>query len=325
MRAIVQREYGGADTLRVGEIERPVPGPDEVLIRVRAAAIDRGTWHLMTGRPYLVRLAGFGLRAPKTPVPGLDAAGTVEEVGSGVTGLSPGDDVFGIAKGSLAEFAVASEKKLTKKPEEMGFPSAGALSVSGLTALQGLLDVGRLESGQTVLVIGASGGVGSHAVQIAAAHGATVTGVASAAKADLVRDLGADHVIDYRSEDFADGARRYDLILDTGGNTPIRRLRRALAPRGTLVIVGGESAGPWLGGVDRQLRAMALAPFVGQRLTTFVSKERREDLDRLAALASAGRLTPALDSVRPLDEVTAAMRDLEAGRIRGKVAIAVTG
>src|SRR5690349_7754477 len=249
MQAIVQRRYGTVpeEVLRLERIARPHPAVSEVLIQVRAAGLDRGTWHLMAGQPYLMRL-GFGFRGPRNRVPGLDVAGTVVAAGPGATRFAVGDEVFGIARGSFAEYAVAREAKLARKPAALTFAQAAALAVSGLTALQGLRDAGRLKPGgpgqpqRKVLVIGASGGVGSYAVQLAKAFGAEVTGVGSTAKADLVRALGADHVIDYHKQDFADGRQRYDLILDTGGNTPLSRLRRALMPRGTLVIAGGEGA-----------------------------------------------------------------------------------
>ena len=270
MQAIIQKEYGTADVLRVAEIDRPVIEADQVLVQVQAAGLDRGTWHLMAGMPYAARLA-VGLRAPKNAVPGLDVAGVVVAVGSEVTRFQPGDEVFGISKGSFAEFAAAREDKLARKPSNLSFEQAAAVPVSGMTALRGLCDVGRLEEGQKVLIVGASGGVGSYAVQIAKALGAEVTGVCSTGKLDLVRSIGADHVIDYSQEDFADGDKRYDLILDIGGNSTLSRLRRALTPKGTLVIVGGEDRGRWIG-MDRQLRALALSPFVGQRLTTSAPK-----------------------------------------------------
>src|SRR5690349_10260362 len=243
MRAIVQHRYGTVpeEVLRLERITCPRPAAGEVLVKVLAAGVDRGTWHLMAGQPYLMRL-GFGFRGPRIRVPGLDVAGTVEATGPGVTRFAVGDEVFGIARGSFAEYAVAREAKLARKPAALTFAQAAALAVSGLTALQGLRDAGHIQAGQKVLVIGASGGVGSYAVQLAKVFGAEVTGVASTAKADLVRTIGADHVIDYHKQDFADGRQRYDLILDISGNTPLSRLRRALTPRGTLVIAGGEGA-----------------------------------------------------------------------------------
>jgi NADPH:quinone reductase-like Zn-dependent oxidoreductase len=319
MQAIVQAEYGSADVLRLEEIDRPTIAEDEVLVRVHAAGLDRGTWHLMTGLPYLGRLA-FGLRRPKKPVPGLDVAGTVVGVGARVTRFEVGDEVFGISKGSFAEYARAREAKLARKPANLTFDQAAVVAVSGLPALRGLHDVGRVESGQQVLIVGASGGVGTFAVQVAKASGAEVTGVSSTAKLDLVRSIGADHVIDYTQDDFADGPQRYDLILDIGGSSPLSRLRRALTPSGTLVIVGGEDAGN-LTGMSRQLRALALSPFVRQRLTMLTPKEHHADLERLAQLIEAGELTPIIDKTYPLHQVSDAMRYLEAGHARGKLVI----
>ena len=238
MRAIVQREYGNADVLELAEIDRPTIKAGEVLVRVRAAGVDRGTWHLMAGKPYVMRLA-FGLRGPRRAVPGLDLAGVVVAAGSDVTRFKPGDEVFGIGKGSFAEYTAAREDKLAHKPSNLTFEQAAAMSVSGQTALRGLRDVGHLTAGQHVLIIGASGGVGTYAVQIAKALGAEVTGVCSTAKMDLVRSIGADHVIDYTHDDFSDGQQHYDLILDIAGNSTLSRLRRALTPHGTLVIAGG--------------------------------------------------------------------------------------
>ena len=322
MRAVVQDGYGTADVWRVAEIDRPEIGADEVLVEVHAAGLDRGTWHMMTGRPYLGRLA-FGLRTPKNPVPGLDLAGTVASAGSAVTRFTVGDAVYGIGRGSFAEYAAAREDKLARKPANLTFEQAAVVPVSGLTAIHGLTDVGRVEAGQQVLIVGASGGVGTYAVQIAKALGAEVTGVCSAAKVELVQALGADHVIDYSRDDFAAGGRRYDLILDIGGNATLSRLRRALTPKGTLVIVGGEGGGRWTGGIDRQLRALASSPFVGQRLTSFISKERSVDLERLTELIEAGSVTPSIDRVYPLAEAAVAMRRLEAGQARGKLALRI--
>ena len=267
MRAITQSRYGTVpeDVMRLGQVARPGIGDNDVLIRVQAAGVDRGTWHVMAGQPYLMRLLGFGFRGPRNRVPGLDVAGTVVAVGPAVTRFAAGDEVFGVARGSFAEYAAAPEGTLARKPAALSFEQAAAVAVSGLTALQGLRDAGRIKPGQKVLVIGASGGVGSYAVQLASSFGAEVTGVCSTAKADLVRSIGADHVIDYTRADFADGQRHYDLILDIGGNSRLSRLRRALTPRGTLVIVGGEG-GKWTG-VGRQLRALALSVLIRQSST----------------------------------------------------------
>jgi NADPH:quinone reductase-like Zn-dependent oxidoreductase len=323
MRAIVQDEYGEAEVLRLEEIDRPAIGDDEVLVRVHAAGVDQGAWHLMAGLPYPMRLAGYGFRAPKDRVRGRELAGRVEAVGGAVTTLTVGEEVFGIGEGTFAEYARASVSKLVRKPEGLTFRQASALSISATTALQAVRDHAKVRAGERVLVIGASGGVGSFAVQIAKAFGAEVTGVASTGKVDLVRSLGADAVVDYRAEDVTAGERRFDVVLDTGGNTPLRRLRRILTPRGRLVIVGAETGGRWLGGTDRQLRAMALNPFTGQQLGSFIASENAADLAALAELVEAGKLTPAVDRTFPLEQVPEAMRYLRAGQARGKVVIDV--
>lgn len=322
MQAIVQEGYGCADVLRVARIARPVIADHEVLLRVHAAGLDRGAWHFMTGRPYLMRLA-VGLRTPKHPVLGREVAGTVVAVGSAVTRFAVGDEVFGIGQGAFAEYSAAREDKLARKPANITFEQAAVIAVSAITALQALTDVGHVQPGQRVLVIGASGGVGSYAVQLAKALGAEVTGVCSTAKLDLVRSLGADHVIDYTRDDFADGTNCYDLILDIGGNPSPTRLRRALTPRGTAVIIGGEEGGSLTGGMDRQLRALTVSLFVGQRLTGLLCKENAADLERLTKLIETGALTPSIDRTYPLAEVADAMRHLAAGQARGKVAITV--
>ncbi len=321
MRAVVQDRYGSSEVLRLARVARPVLGDDQVLLHVNAAGLDRGTEHLMTGKPYVARLF-VGLRKPKNPIPGRDAAGTVAAVGSSVSRFAIGDEVYGVAPGSFAEYAVAPEDKLARKPENLSFAHAAAIPVSAGTALQALVDAGRVQAGQSVLVVGASGGVGTYAVQLAKAFGAEVTGVSSTAKVDLVKSLGADHVIDYTREDFADGTRRYDLVLDIGGSTPVRRLRRALRPRGTLVFVGGENSGN-LTGLGRQLRGALVSPFLRQRLVLLVTKERAADLERLSGLIEDGKLVPSVDRSYPLEEAPDAMRLLEEGRVRGKVVITV--
>src|SRR6185295_276201 len=324
MSAMVAGAYGSADVLHLQSVGRPRIGDAEVLVRVRAAWLDRAAWHLMTGKPYLLRLMGFGLRRPKNPVMGLEVSGTVVEVGAKVTRLRVGDEVLGIGQGTFAEFARAREDKLARKPAALSFEQAAVVGVSALTALQSLRDAGKVRAGQRVLIIGASGGVGTYAVQIAKAFGAEVTAVCSAAKADLARSMGADHVVDYAREDFAGGGRRYDLILDCAGNSKVSRLRRALAPEGTVVFVGGEHGGPITGGFfSRPLIGLALMPFVRQRFAMFQSKERFEDLERLVELIEAGKVVPPLDRVYPLHGVPDAMRDLEAGRVRGKMVISV--
>jgi NADPH:quinone reductase-like Zn-dependent oxidoreductase len=323
MKAIVRDAYGSADAVQLRDVDKPAIGDGEVLVRVHAAGLDRGVWHVMTGQPYLMRIAGFGVRAPKNPVLGRDLAGVVEAVGKDVTRFRPGDEVFGIGDGSFAEYARAREDKLAPKPENLTFDQASAVAVSGLTALQALRDQGRVEPGQEVLIIGASGGVGTFAVQIAKAFGARVTGVCSTAKVDMVRSLGADHVIDYTREDFAGGKQRYDLVLDIGGNSTPARLRSVLTPKGTLVIVGGEGGGRWFGGIDRQLRATMLSPFVSQKLGTFIARENHEDLIVLKQLIESGKLTPVIGRTYPLAEAPEAIRNLQAGLALGKTAITI--
>jgi NADPH:quinone reductase-like Zn-dependent oxidoreductase len=320
MKAIAQDKYGSIDVLEVRDVDKPKIENGDVLMRVLAASAHMGDWHFMTGLPYLFRIAGSGLRAPKTRVRGTDVAGRVEAVGKDVTQFLPGDEVFGTCAGSFAEYATARKDKLAAKPANLTFEQAATVPTSGCAALQALR-VGKVQPGQKVLIIGAAGGVGSFAVQIAKAFGADVTGVCSTSKVDLVRSLGADDVIDYTRDDFAATGRRYDLILDIAGNRSVSHLRRALAPRATLVIVGGEGGGRWLGGIDRQLRATMLSPFVSQKLGTFVAKAKGEDLVVLTDLIEAGKVTPAIDKEYPLSEVPAAMRHLAEGHARGKVVI----
>ncbi|MFT4540746.1 MAG: NADPH:quinone reductase-like Zn-dependent oxidoreductase [Planctomycetota bacterium] len=323
MKAVVQDRYGSADVLEVRDIARPVCGPDDVLVHVHAAGVDRGAWHLMTGLPYLIRLVGYGFRAPKNPVLGMDVAGHVEAVGANVTQFHTGDEVFGIGNGSFAEFACVPQTKLARKPVNLSFEQAAAVPTSAGTALQGLRDIGEVKAGQTVLIIGAGGGVGSFAVQIAKALGAEVTGVEGPTKLDLVRSIGADHVIDYKREDFSRMGKRYDVILDIAGNRSLSDLRRALTPRGTLVITGGENGDRWIGGVDRQLRALALSPFVGQRLRSFIAEESSESIRDVTTLIEAGKVMPVIDKTFPLSETADAMRYLTDSHVRGKLVITV--
>ncbi len=323
MKAIVQDRYGTADVLELEDIDVPVVGSGDVMLRVRAASAHIGDWHFMTGLPYLFRIAGSGLRAPKTRIRGTDVAGRVEAVGKDVTRFQPGDEVFGICDGAFAEYAAARQDKIAPKPTNLTFKQAATVPTSGSTALQALRDAGKVQPGQKVLIIGAAGGVGSFAVQIAKAFGAHVTGVCSTTKVDLVRSIGADDVIDYTRDDFAETGQRYDLILDIAGNRSLSHLRRALAPRGTLVIVGGEGGGRWFGGIDRQLRASLLSPFVGQKLGTFISKQNAENLVVLKELIEAGKVTPVIDTTYPLSEVPEAIRHLEEGHAQGKVVITV--
>jgi NADPH:quinone reductase-like Zn-dependent oxidoreductase len=322
MKAIVRDRYGSAEVLHLKDVELPRVGDEEVLVRVRAAGLDRGAWHIMAGLPYLLRGAGYGLRRPKVAGLGSELAGVVEAVGAKVTGLEPGEAVFGTCAASFAEYASTGPDKLARMPANLSFEQAAAVPVSAVTALQALRDRGRVHAGQYVLVIGASGGVGTFAVQIAKALGANVTGVSSTKKLDLVRSLGADHVIDYTHADIAVGGRRYDVVLDVGGNRPLSQLRRVLTGDGTLVIVGGEGGGRWTGGIHRQLGTMAVSPFVRQRLGTFIAKPNRTDLDALRALIEAGSVTPAIDRVVALDQVPDAIRDLVGGQVRGKIVIA---
>ena len=324
MKAIVQDDYGTApeEVLRIAEVARPIISQAQVLIRVRAASVDRGTWHIMAGLPYPIRVAGFGLRRPKALNPGRSVAGTVESVGPDVTGFEPGDEVYGTCEGSFAEYAAAEAGRLARKPANLSFEEAAAVPISGLTALQAVRDQAQVQAGQHVLIIGASGGVGTFAVQIAKAFGAEVTGVCSTAKVDLVQALGADHVVDYTNEDFADG-HRYDAILDMGGNRRLSHLRRALTARGRLVLVGGETGGRWIGGFDRGPRAQVLSPFVSQKLGTFISSENAEDLAALRDLLEAGSIAPVIDRTYPLRDVPAAIRHMVKGQARGKLVVTV--
>ena len=322
MKAMTHTVYGPADVLELVDVEVPVPAEDEVLIRVRAAGVGPEVWHVMTGRPYLVRMMGFGLRKPKNPRLGVDVAGVVEAIGRNVTEVRLGDEVFGTCAGSLAEYACARADKVAPKPRNLTLEQAAALPTSGCTALQGLRDVGRVARGQSVLVIGASGGVGTFAVQIAKAFGAEVTGVCRTNAIELVRSIGADHVIDYTRQDFTDGPRRYDVILDTAGRRSLRHLRRALRPRGTLVIVGGEGGGKWTGGFERQiLRATLLSLIVPQRLRPLVSTDRREDLLALKELAETGQLTPVISKTCGLSEAATVLGDADEGHGRGKAVV----
>jgi NADPH:quinone reductase-like Zn-dependent oxidoreductase len=322
MKAIVQDAYGSADLLELRDIDRPVPRDDEVLVEVRAAGVGPEVWHLMTGRPYVARVA-LGLRKPRNPVRGWDGAGRVEAVGAKVTDFKPGDEVFGNCDGSFAEYARAKAERLVLKPANITFEQAAVLPVSGMTALQALSGKARPRPGRRVLVIGASGGVGTFAVQLAAMHGAEVTGVCGPAGADFVRSLGATHVIDYTRQDITDGPHPYDVIVDNAGLRPLPLLRRALTPRGSLVIVGGEGGTGFFGGMSRGLRAVLLSPFIAQNLRNLISVSRREDLLTLKDLAEKGKITPAVDRTYPLAEAPAAIRHLTDGHPRGKLVITV--
>ena len=322
MTSIVQDAWGTdpATTLRLAEVSRPPVGDGDVLVRVAASSVDQGTVHCMTGEPYAMRLAGFGVRKPKASNPGRAFAGTVAAVGAAVTGFEPGDDVYGTCDGAFAEYVAVHPDKLAPKPASLTFEQAAAVPISGATALQAVQKA-NVAAAQHVLVLGASGGVGTFAVQIAKAMGATVTGVCSAGKADLVRALGADHIIDYTSTDITDSGQRYDVIIDIAGSRKLSTLRRCLTERGTLVIVGGETGGRWLGGFDRSLRAVLLSPLVSQTLGMLASKETATSLEELSVLIETGSVTPAIDSAFPIAETHAALRRVMDGHARGKVVI----
>ena len=319
MQAIVQDSYGSAEVIHLENIDKPEIADDEVLVRVQAASIHVGDWILMTGSPWVVRLA-TGLRRPKNRVPGTDVAGTVEAVGINVKELRPGDEVFGWGTGAFAEFARATEDHFTKKPANLTFEQASAVGVSASTALQLLRDDGKVRPGQKVLINGASGGVGTFAVQIAKAFGAEVTGVASTKNMDLVRGIGADHVIDYTREDFTTSAERYDLILDNVGNKSMARTRRALSPTGTLISNGGGHAGGKLG---RTMRAMLASMVVRQQASPSIKTQNHDDLVALKELIEAGKVTPVIDRTYPLSETPTAIDHVAAGHARGTVVIAI--
>ncbi|NOX30240.1 MAG: NAD(P)-dependent alcohol dehydrogenase [Actinobacteria bacterium] len=323
MTAVVQDTYGAADVLELRTINHPRIAEDEVLVEVHAAGVDRGVWHLMTGQPYLIRIAGYGLRKPKNPTLGLDLAGRVVAIGADVTRFQPGDDVFGIGNGTYARYATAHQDKLAHKPQNATYEQAAVATVSGITALEALTKVGHLEAGQRVLIVGASGGVGTYAIQLAKALGAEVTGVGGPGSADMMHSIGADHVIDYTEEDFVNGQDQYDLILDIGGRNSISRLRSVLTPKGTLVIVGGEGGNRVTGGVGRQLRAMMLSPFIAQRLTTFISSEHYTNIERLAAHIERGDVVSTIGARFGLADVPVAMRHLESSGSNGKSVIVV--
>jgi NADPH:quinone reductase-like Zn-dependent oxidoreductase len=324
MKAIAQDSYGTADVLSLQDVDVPSAGEADVLISVRAAGVDPGVWHLMTGQPYLVRAMGFGLSRPKVPVRGRDVAGIVESVGASVTRFRPGDRVFGTCEtGSFAEFAVAPEKHLSIIPAGVSFEQAAALPISGGTALQAVRDSGHVQPGQRVLVIGAAGGVGAFAVQIATAFGGLVTGVCRPSSVEFVRSLGAVATIDYTREEIDRDGPVYDVVIDTAGNRPLSMLRRAMTPKGRLILVGGENGGSMLGGFDRLLRAPILSMFVGQTLTGLASKERAADYATLAEMVEAGSISPAIDSTFSLAEAPEAIRHLGKGHLAGKVVVSL--
>jgi NADPH:quinone reductase-like Zn-dependent oxidoreductase len=321
MKAIVHSRYGPPDALELNDIDTPVINDDAVLVRVHAAAVGKGDWLTVRGLPYVARMR-YGLRKPKHPVPGFDVAGRIEAVGSNVTRLQSGDAVFGWCDGSSAEYASVPEDQLVLKPANLTFEQAAAVPISGFAALQALRDTGGVQPGQQVVIIGASGGVGSFAVQLAKAFGAEVTGVCSTKSLEMVRSIGADQVIDYTQEDFTRTGRRYDLILEMAGNRSLADLRRALTPKGTLVLVGG-SGGRWFMGTGRTLRAVVLSPFVGQRLRAFFSKPRGADLVVMKELIEAGKLTPVIDRTFALSETPEAISYVGERSTQGKTVITV--
>lgn len=320
MKALIQDRYGSADVLELRDVDDPTPGEGEVLVQILAAGMDRGAWHFMTGQPYLMRILGFGLRSPSVRVPGTNFAGVIESVGPSVSGFAPGQEVYGSSRGTFAEYVTAPVGKVAPKPAQLSFQQAAVLPYPTFVALQALRDRGHVRAGQSVLVVGASGAVGTIAVQLAVAFGATVTGVCSGNRADLVRSLGATEVIDYTREDFSAGSRRFDLILDIGGRTPVTRLRRALTRTGTLVIVGGEGD-RWIGGIQRQLWAGLLSPFVPQKLGAFVVKEGARELLEMNELVAQGKVTPVVGSTFPLTDGRHAVAAFETGRAPGRIVL----
>ena len=325
MKAIVQDRFGPPDTLQLVDTEKPEIGSGDVLLRVHAAAVNPYDWHMVRGDPRVARLmGGVGLTRPKARTAGVDVAGRVHDVGADVHGLRPGDEVFGFARGAFAEYATADAALVVPKPAGLTFEQAAAMPMAAVTALHAIRDRGRVQPGQRVLVNGAAGGVGTFAVRIAAALGAEVTGVCSARNTDLVRSIGATHVVDYTSEDFADGPVRYDLILDNVGNRSIRDLRRAVTPTGTVIVNGGGSPGHVIGAVGSILRAAIVNLFVRQQITMVPTTWSRDDLLAVAELVEAGTLRPVIDRTYPLADTAAGLRYVEAGHARGKVVITVT-
>ena len=320
MKAIVYTEYGPPEVLQFTEVAKPTPKDDEVLIRIHAASLNPLDWHFMRGSPYAMRIAA-GLRRPKVTRLGVDVSGQVEAVGRNVPQFQPGDAVFGTCRGAFAEYGCASAGALVLKPANITFEQAAAVPVAAISALQGLRDKGQLQRGQKVLINGAAGGVGTFAVQIAKVFGADVTGVCSTRNRDMVRTIGARHVIDYTAEDFTRSGQRYDLIFDTVGNHSLSDCRRALTPGGTLVLVGGPDKGRWLGPLTGMLKAAVLSRFVSQKLLPFLAHLSKDDLIVMRELLEAGKVAPVIDRTYPLSEVPNAIRYLEEGHARGKVVI----
>jgi len=323
MKAIVIDRYGEPDVLRLEEVDKPVAGDGQVLVRVRASSVNPYDWHFLTGRPKLFR-AAFGLLRPKHRILGADFAGQVEAVGANVTRFVPGDEVYGLTTaGAYAEYVAVAEAELAPRPVNLTFEQAAAVPLAGGTALQAIRDRGQVQPGQKVLINGASGGVGTFAVQIAKADGAEVTGVCSTGNVDMVRSIGADHVIDYTRDDFTSSSPRYDFLLDNVGNRSLSEYRRALQPKGMYLASHGQPEHTWLGPVLFLARAAMLSPFVGQKLTAFTAQSRTEDLYTLKGLIEAGTVTPVIDRAYPLAEVPEAFRYLEQWHARGKVVITI--
>ena len=325
MKAIAYERYGSADVLELKDVRKPDVEGDRVLVRVRAASANPYDWHFMRGMPYIARLTATGLRKPKHSVLGSDVAGEVEAVGNAATRFRPGDEVFGfVGSGGFAEYVSAPEKLLALKPANLSFQQAATVPLAAVTALQGLRDAGKILSGQKVLIVGASGGVGTFAVQIAKWYGADVTGVCSAKNLEMVRSIGADQVIDYTREDFTRTGQRYDLIFQLAGTTPPSNFRRVLTPKGRLVLSSGDSPGRIIGPVGRIIKAVLLSPFIGQTMRPFLAKPSSDDLQFLRELIEAGRVRPVIDRTYPLSEAADAIRYLETGHARGKVVISVS-
>jgi len=323
MKAVVYTNYGSPDVLEIRDVKKPVPNDDQVLIKVRAASINPLDWHFIEGTPYIMRM-GIGLRKPKDPRLGVDMAGEVEAVGKNVTQFKPGDEVFGARTGAFAEYVcVRADKAVVLKPANVTFEQAASVSIAGLTALQGLRDAGRLQPGQKVLINGASGGVGTFAIQIAKTLAADVTGVCSTRNLELVRSLGADHVIDYTKEDFTKSNQRYDVILDNVGTQPLLGFRHVLTPNGIYVMIGGggPNDGKWIGPMARPIKAMVMSPFISQKMGMMMARQSKDDLKILADLMQSGKVKPVIDKTYPLSQIAEAIRYLEAGHARGKVII----
>jgi NADPH:quinone reductase-like Zn-dependent oxidoreductase len=326
MKAVVYTNYGSPDVLEIRDIKKPVPNDDQVLIKVRAASINPLDWHFMEGTPYIMRAIGVGLRKPKDPRLGVDYAGTVEAVGKNVTQFKPGDEVLGGKSGAFAEYVCArADRAIVLKPANITFEQAASVPIAAITALQGLRDKGKIQPGQKVLINGASGGVGTFAVQIAKSFGADVTGVCSTRNLDMVRSLGADHVIDYTKEDFTKNGQRYDLILDNVGTQPLSGFRRVLNPNGILVMIGGggPNDGGLIGPLGRPVKALLLSPFISQKMGMLMAELNKKDLTILGDLMQSGKVTPVIDRTYPLSQIAEAIRYLEQGHARGKVVITV--